>query len=489
MRKIFATTALSLSLLLFSACATNPVSKKSDFVLMGEKEEIALGQKTATDIDKKMPLMPANDPLVRYVNKVGQRVALVSDRPQLIYRFHIVDDTGINAFALPGGYIYIHRGLLTHMNSEAELAAVLGHEIGHVTARHAVQRYTQAKTYQLGSMIASVLLPLPQSAGQLSDMLAASIIQGYGRKAELQSDELSIQYIAKAGYDVRATTRILKTLKRLDDLDSKIKKDTTGKRADKYHGAFASHPETKQRITKAVAQTSSQQNGHDAEIGHHVLLAMLNGYPYADSPKQGAMIGNRFIHPELGIQLSFPPDWVTKNTAQALTARKRQKKVFFRMRLKTLQKKISGSDLLRSMFGKRASLEQVKQSRRGDFQLTQAIVNTSLRKVGAARMHVSILIHDSKAYILTGWSQRKIFNQFVADFQSIADSFADYNPERDGDVPRIHSYTWKKGDSWQKLSMRSHAILGRFTADKLAALNGMGPEEMPAPDSLIKIVK
>ncbi|MDQ6986976.1 MAG: M48 family metalloprotease [Mariprofundaceae bacterium] len=480
--------ALVLSFLLFSACATNPVSKKSDFVLMGEKQELALGEKTADEVAKEMALMPASDPLVQYVDKVGQRVAAVSDRPDLIYRFHVVDDTSINAFALPGGYIYINRGLLIHMNSEAELAAVLGHEIGHVTARHAVQRYTQAQSYRLGSMVASILLPIPQGIGQVSDMLASALIQGYGRKAELQSDELSIKYIAKAGYDVRATTRILKTLKRLDELDRKIQKDVTGKKVEQYHGAFASHPETQKRIAEAVAKTSVEQ-GEFSETGHNTMLAALDGYPYAGTPAQGAMAGRRFLHPDLGIQLTFPDDWTVKNSPQTLTARKRQKKAFFRMQLDDLQKKTDGEAMLRDMFGNRQRLENLRKSQRGPFAVTQAIVNVSLKNVGAARMHATVLIQGTRAFILLSWSQRKFFNDFVADFQAISDSFAAYDPKRDGDIPRIHPYVWKQNDSWQKLARRSHDILGRFTADKLAALSGMGAQEKPAPGALVKIVK
>jgi len=217
---------------------------------MSEKQELALGQQAAAEVAKQMPLIPADDPLVRYANKVGQRVAAVSDRPALFYRFNVVDDSTINAFALPGGYIYIYRGLLTHMNSESELAAVLGHEIGHVTARHAVQRYTQAQSYQLGMVVASIFLPISQAAGQMSNLLAGAIIQGYGRKDELQADELSIKYIPKADYDVHATTRILKTLQRLEDIRIRETKDTTGKAPEIYHGTFSSHPETKERIAQ-----------------------------------------------------------------------------------------------------------------------------------------------------------------------------------------------------------------------------------------------
>jgi len=474
---------------LLAACAANPASKKQDFVLMSEQQELNLGQKAAAQVASQMTLMPENDPLVKYVNKVGQRVAAVSDRPELFYRFHVVDDTTINAFALPGGYIYIYRGLLIHMNSEAELAAVLAHEVGHVTARHAVQRYTQAQLYQVGAMVTSIFVPVPQVAGQLSDLIANAVISGYGRQAELQSDELSIRYIAKAGYDVEATKSILETLKRLDDLDSKIKEDTTGKRPEKYHGAFASHPETKKRIDEAILKSEHTSTTGLGEIGHNTMLAALEGYPYGESPEQGAMVGRRFIHPDLGIQLTFPEEWVVTNSPQALTAVKRQQKAYFTLLPKELNKRQNGEELLREMAGSRATLSNIQSSSRDGFEVTQAEIDTSLKNVGSAHLLATIFMRGPKAYLLSSWSKRKEFDQFRDDFKAIAESFHSYDPNKDGDVPRIALYTWANGDRWSKLASSSKDILGAFTADKLAALNGMGPQQSPAAGTIIKIAK
>jgi len=472
-----------------AACSTNPATKKQDFVMMTENQELALGQQAAAQVAAQMTLLPESDPLVQYVNKVGQRIAAVSDRPELFYRFHVVDDTTINAFALPGGYIYMYRGLLTHMNSEAELAAVLAHEVGHVTARHAVQRYSQAQAYQVGSMVASIFVPIPQAVGQLSDLLATAVISGYGRQAELQSDELSIRYIAKAGYDVEATKRILATLKRLDDLDTKIKEDATGKKPEKYHGAFASHPETRKRIEEAVALAEGKTSSGLGEVGHNAMLAALEGYPYGESPAEGAMVGRRFLHPELGIQLKFPEKWVVTNTPQALTARKRQEKAYFSLTFKPLSKRVTGEELLRELASDRAKFGAVKTSKRDGYDVTQVELDVSMRSVGAAHMLGTVFIKGPKAYVILGWTQRKNFEPHRKDIQAIADSFRSYDVKRDGDVPRIALYTWKNNDSWKKLADRNQNLLGSFTADKLAALNGMGPDQKPETGTIIKSVK
>lgn len=476
-------TWLPVLFLLLAGCATNPVTQRDEFVLMSETQELNLGQAMAREVEKQLPLMPENDPLVRYVDRVGQKVAAKSDRPGLFYRFHVVDDATINAFALPGGYIYVHRGLVHHMNSEAELAAVLGHEIGHVTARHAVQRYTQAQGYQLGMAVASIFVPMPRGINNLTDAVALAIIQGYGREAELQSDELSLKYLAAAGYDPQATVHILETLKRLDDIRKQEKRDAGDKVEEEYHGAFSSHPETEKRIREAAAKA-----GSGGMIGHEAMLAAIDGYPYGDSPEQGAVVGNRFLHPDLGIQLEFPERWIIKNTPQALTARVRQQKVFFQLSMRDLQKRESAADILRAGFPAR-HMGPVSEGVRNGFSFAHAVVNVSAPQVSEARVHATVLLDGPRAYSLMMWSDRKQFADYRADFDAIAATFRRYDPKRDGDVPRIAIHTWEQGDSWQALAEKSGNILGRFTADKLAALNGLGPDEAPAPGTPVKIVR
>ncbi|RMH62446.1 MAG: hypothetical protein D6678_01185 [Zetaproteobacteria bacterium] len=477
---------LLLIALLFTACATNPVSKHSEFVLMSEKDELALGRKAAEEVSKNMPLLPAEDPLTRYVDRVGQTVAAVSDRPNLIYRFRIVDDATINAFALPGGHIYIHRGLLNHMNSEAELAAVLGHEIGHVTARHAVQQYTRMQGYRIGAMVTSIFVPVPYEAMQLSDLLAAAIISGYGREAELQADELSLKYIARAGYDPHATIGILETLKRLDDLEARERSDA-GEKVEQYHGAFSSHPETEKRIREAVAKAASLQRTQ-GRIGHETMLRKLVGYPYGDSPEQGAVVGQRFLHPKLRFQLRFPDGWVIDNRSEALEARLRKQKVFFRLTLRELDKKQTARALLAELIGHRRHTP-ITSGMQSGFQTAHSTVRTSMPHVSQAAADVHIFLKGDRAYLLAMWEPRKQYPEHRADFAAIAASFRSYDPARDGDVPRIALHRWQAGDSWQALARASGMVLGRFTAEKLAALNGMSVAQHPAPGTLIKIVR
>jgi len=472
------------SLIVLTACAANPATKKHDFVLMSEEYELELGLKLAAQYNAQLPLLDEKDPLSVYVNEIGQRVAKVADRPELFYHFRVVDDATINAFALPGGHIYIHRGLLNHLNSEAELAAVLGHEIGHVTARHAVQRYTQIKSYQLGMFVTSIFLPMQPGMGNISDVLAASFISGFGRDQELQADELALRYEPKAGYDPHAVISLLSTLQRLEELDKKEQKDA-GEKVQEYHGAFASHPQTKQRILNAAHD--AQQTHQQGLINHNRILTALQGYPYGDRPDEGAVVGQRFLHPDLGIQMQFPERWIIKNTHQALTAHIRKEKVYFQLSIKPLSKRIGAKQVIKSLFPKRR-IHSITEGTTLGYPSAHARILASAPHVSLAAIDATVWLHNSQAFVMLLWAERDKISQFEDDFQNIRHSLQSFD-KKSGDIPRIALHSWKKADSWAKLARQSHYILGRFTAERIAALNGMDIKQTPHIGYIIKTVK
>ncbi|MCZ6802367.1 MAG: M48 family metalloprotease [Proteobacteria bacterium] len=165
-----------LFLLLISSCAVNPVTGKQDLVLLTENDEIALGRKTHLEVLKQYSIYE-NPALQKYVKNVGTKLASKSHRSNLIYRFTVLDSKEINAFALPGGYLYITRGLMAYLRSEAELAAVLGHEIGHVTARHSVQQYSANQLTNIGLALGSIFIPgMNQASNQLAQLFGVALI-------------------------------------------------------------------------------------------------------------------------------------------------------------------------------------------------------------------------------------------------------------------------------------------------------------------------
>src|SRR5690349_3393536 len=194
-----------------SSCATNPATGKRQFSLMSEEQEISIGQEQDVQVRKEMGVYDDRE-LQQYVNSIGLKLAQVAERPNLPWHFTVVDVPAINAFALPGGYIYITRGILPFLQDEAQLAGVLGHEIGHVTARHAASQYSKATGAQLGLILGSVFVPGGAAAAGLGSTGLELLFLKNGRDDEAQADGLGVRYAARAGWDPDAVPQMLTTL-------------------------------------------------------------------------------------------------------------------------------------------------------------------------------------------------------------------------------------------------------------------------------------
>lgn len=310
--------AALLCLGLLANCAVNPVTGRQNFVMMSESEEVRTGKKGDEEVRKQYGIYD-NPALQRYVDEVGQRIAQKSHRGNLEYHFTVVDSPEINAFALPGGYIYITRGIMAYLNSEAELAAVLGHEIGHVTARHGVQQYSASMAASIGVALGSILVPeLRGGAQDLLNLLSNALISGYGREHELEADRLGAEYLARAGYNPQAMVKVVGILKDQELFDAEIAREES-REPRRYHGLFATHPDNDTRLKEVVGEASRFATAKSDER-QAAYLARINGLVYGDSPSQGIVRGSRFLHEGLGFALSFPQNWRIKNAPDKVIA-------------------------------------------------------------------------------------------------------------------------------------------------------------------------
>ena len=233
--------------LMLTTCAKNPVTGKKDFVLMSEQQEIKMGQEADGEVKKEYGSYD-RESLQKFVSELGQRLAAQSHRSNLKYQFTVVDSADINAFALPGGYIYVTRGILAYLNSEAEVAGVLSHEIGHVTARHGVKQQSMAHAANFGVLLGAILVPglRNESAMGMMQNLSVAWIRGYGREDELEADRLGAEYLARAGYDPQAMIKVVTVLKNQELFDAELAKQE-GREPRKYHGTFDTHLRTTTR--------------------------------------------------------------------------------------------------------------------------------------------------------------------------------------------------------------------------------------------------
>ncbi len=292
---------LSLSLLLTTcfvlvACSTNPVSGKKDFTLISEQQELAMGAQAHRSILKQKKRY--NNPgLQAYVNNIGQALATHSHRKNIRYTFTVLDDPSVNAFALPGGYIYITSGLMAYLNSEGELAGVLGHEIGHVTARHSVKQQSAGVA---GAILISVLTKKTNpSAGKEYNQIGRALLSGYGRNHELQADKLGAEYLARVGYDPKDMIRVVSVLKAQEEFE-KYQARKEGRQPRVYHGLFASHPSNDQRLHEVINAANRFKSAGTRPSNHDGYLRRINGLKYRiDKKHTGRIIVGKATTPGL----------------------------------------------------------------------------------------------------------------------------------------------------------------------------------------------
>ncbi len=474
--------AAVLCALALTNCATNPVSGNPNFVTMSEAQEISTGRSE----DKKVREQYGSydDPaLQRYVNDIGQRLAKASHRAGLQYQFLVVDSPEVNAFALPGGYIYITRGILAYLNSEAELAAVLGHEIGHVTARHSVQQLSAATAANLGASVLQIFVPqIRNSAGDaLVSTLGGALLSGYGREHELEADRLGAEYLARTGYDPQAMIKVVGVLKNQELFDAEVAK-AEGREARAYHGLFASHPDNDTRLQEVVREAAKFKSAEN-RINREVFMRNIERMVFADSPSQGIVRNNTFYHPDLGLALSFPAGWRIQNNAQNVAAASPDQSALIDLR-SAGRAEGSPTDVLRKILKLGAGSTLTPQTLGG---LQAAVTETTL---SGKPTRVAVAFLSTSAYAI-GLQARDAaaYGRHKAAMDAAMSSFhAMTAQERLLAKPlRLRVITAQPGQNFAGLARTSP--LGRFAENHLRVINGLYPSGEPVAGQSLKIVE
>lgn len=294
--------------LLSLGCATNPATGKNHFVLISKEEELRIGRAAASKINERFDLYP-HQQLSNYIAEVGNRLARHSHRPDIRYHFAILDTPAVNAFALPGGYVYVTRGLLAHLNSEAELAAVLGHEIGHIASRHSSRQYSQQAVLDFVELVFSVGNETA-ILSSLINLATEPLVKGYGRKHELEADQLSFRYLNAAGYDALGMQTLLSFLEDYEEFSH-------GQHAAKtslYHRALATHPSTAVRAEFMNSAVQGDSKVKTPGLLHRDrYLDNINGMQFGENPNGGIRYGGRFYHGPMNFRLDIPESWHLRN--------------------------------------------------------------------------------------------------------------------------------------------------------------------------------
>ncbi|MCC6243215.1 MAG: M48 family metalloprotease [Gemmatimonadaceae bacterium] len=298
----------ALSVLSLAACATNPVTGRRELSLISQDQEIAMGREASRGDVARVGEFAAGEAQA-LVKRIGVDMAAKSERPGLPWEFHLLDDAAVNAFAYPGGFIFVTRGLMTHLNSEAELAEVIGHEIGHVTAKHTVTAMSNQQITQIGLIGASILSPQVAKFGDVLGASASMLFLKFGREDELQSDALGFRYSLALGYDVRESPKVFTTLGRLSG--------SAGARIPEWQ---STHPDPGNRVARAEQRIATlPPNSLTAvKVNRDGYLRLLDGMVFGENPRQGYFKATRFLHPDLRFEMTFPTGWKTANLPDAV---------------------------------------------------------------------------------------------------------------------------------------------------------------------------
>lgn len=492
---MFPRTSLRIALLValasagLSSCATNPVTGRPDLVLQSEAGEINRAKEVHPLLLQQFGGPYQDMRLQQYVNEVGQRAAKVSHRPDLQYTFTVLDSQDINAFTTGGGYVYITRGIMSFLNSEAELLAVLGHEIGHITARHPVRQQSQSTLANIGAAAVGVFTGSGDLAG-LANYAGAAIIRGYGRDQELEADRLGAEYLARVGMDPDHMIDVVRLLKNQELFE--IQQAREEKREPRvYHGVFSTHPDNDQRLREVVkAAEKLRTNEQKGDAGRERYLRAIQGLPFGTSRAQGVLKGNRFYHADMGFTIAFPTGWTVENQADRLVAISPQKDSVLQMQTQAPPPNTAPREFLSRLLARTGTAGQSQAIEVNGLQGHTAVVRAAKTPFGVGPARYTVIYYNNLAYVFAGASKASssvpsadpLFNSTINTFRRLRQNeFALAEPYK----IRIIKAT----ENTRIADLAKSSPIKDYPVETLRLLNDLYPNKEPTPGQLIKIIE
>ncbi len=458
-------------------CATNPATGRRQLLLISEQEEIQLGRESDQEVRQQMGVY-ADPELQRYIERVGMQLVRSSYRTSVPWTFAVVDEQAVNAFALPGGFVYLTRGILPFLHDEAELAAVMGHEIGHVDGRHGVDAYSRQLLASGGLAIGGVFLPEIRPFQGLAGLAFGLMFLKHSRDAELEADQLGVRYASAQGWDPGGMPGLLSTLNRLDE--------ASGSSRGVPNWALT-HPPAADRVAKVQEAVAAARAPGATATNRSDFERRLDGLVFGDSREKGFVRGSDFLHPIMRFALRFPAGWELSNTDEQVTAIESEDGTVG-MVLRLVQNP-SGSveDTARANMTK-AGFQEVSGRRERINGLT-AYVGTyeatiEDQTLGARVAHVQL---GTQMFLVAGLSSAGEFARVVDGFSTSIGSFRELSREEaDALQPdRIDFRVVREGETWESIARESG---GHARASALAIMNGYGPAVPPRAGDRIRVV-
>lgn len=402
---------MALPALSFLSCTKDYVTGKSTFNLMSESSEIALGKEADPQIVAEYGLYDDQE-LTAHLDRIGQSIARVSHRPNIAYTFRVVDSPIVNAFALPGGYVYFTRGILAHFNSEAELAGVLGHEIGHITARHGAEQQSKGQLAQLGLGLGSVLSEEFRQLSGAAQLGISLLFLKFSRNQESESDRLGVEYSTKLGYNAHEMAGFFRTIGRL-----------SGDEGQSIPSFLSTHPDPGNRETKVhqLADEWQQKVPYTPKnLDRKDYLRLIDGIVYGEDPRQGFVENNVFYHPELRFQFPTPAGWTVVNSPSSVQMMNAEKNA-------AIEFSLASGDSPRqaaSKFVEGAQAQVVREQAVRVHGMTAHEVESQVQSQSSVLHVLSYFIQkDNTIYAFHGYTTTALFSKNAGTFRNVMTGF------------------------------------------------------------------
>ena len=406
--------AFATLLAITAACAVNPATGEREISLVSESQEIEMGRGFDQQVVQQMGLVE-DEALQRYVNDIGQRMAAQSERPNLPWTFRVIDDPVVNAFAAPGGFIYITRGILAYMDNEAQLAAVLGHEIGHVTARHTAQQITRTQLAQGGLILGSILSDQIASVADVAAQGLGLLFLKYGRDDERQSDDLAFRYMQRTDYDVRHIPDVFNMLARVSAAEG----------AGRIPEWLSTHPDPGNRAAAASQRIASlPPDSIGTRVARNEFLTRIDGLVFGEDPREGYFRADQFVHPELRFQLVFPSGWQKVNQKQAVIGINEQQNAMIQL---TLAQGNSAQAAATTFLGQQGLQSTAPRSQTINGLRAVSAEFAATTEQGVLRGLAVFIEHGSNVYQLLGYSTEQAWSAHANVMERSLGSFAPVN--------------------------------------------------------------
>ncbi|MFC1570114.1 M48 family metalloprotease, partial [bacterium] len=478
MRKSLISSIMTIMLLVlfFVSCAVNPVTGKREFMLLSQADEIAMGRQTDEEIIEMYGIYQ-DESLQSYINNLGRRMAPVTHQPSLPYSFKVLDTDVINAFAVPGGYVYFTRGILAYLNNEAELAGVMGHELGHVNARHSAKMLSQAQLAQFGLQLGAALSETFAKFAGLAGFGVQMLFLRFSRDHEREADNLGVEYSSKIGYDATGMATFFNTLEQMHPSGGPGLPDW-----------FSTHPNPVNRITAVNQKTKEWQSklpGKTFALNHDQYIKQIDGVVFGPDPRQGYVEENVFYHPTLRFQFPIPAQWQALNLpsqVQMVSPDEKGILLFTMVNATSL-------DEAAQQFTQNTQASVLNQSKKTIHGFNALELNSEITGDQQLRLISTFIKQGTHIYVFHGFSQPADFEgQFLSTFMSSMKGFQKLTDTRKINVKpkRIRVRTIKKS-----MTLNQYLIQQKTDAkdqEAIAIMNGLRSGSMLKLGSKIKII-